>query len=167
MSLKHRRAVGQASNVDAMASATTCPEPLAELPSDRHRRVYAALAGALPADQRELPAVRALAAAAAGHVLALDQLQRTLDNDGAVIDGKPSPLVNAMATVTAALVATLRAMRALPAMDRRTIASAAALERAVRGHRDLPAPPLPLQPSDNFDWLAIEEAERAARREPQ
>src|SRR5262245_57895772 len=121
--VKRRSPGGPQRDVEAMATANACPEPLLDLATDRHRGVFAALLSSLPADQRAAPSVRALAAAAAGHVLALDELQRALDTHGATLDGKPSPLVNGMATLTAALIASLRAMRVLPAGDRRTLAA--------------------------------------------
>jgi hypothetical protein len=155
-----RRPTGQAANVAASATATNCPQPLVPLATERHREVFAAILGALPADQRSLPSVRAVAASAAGQVLAIDQLQRAIEAHGAMLNGKPHPVLNALATANAALIAAMRALRSLPSLDRRTIASAAKHERAIRGGRDLTAPPLSRVEGGEIDWVAIEAARR-------
>ncbi len=163
---KRRSGGGQQRNVENAAVAHVCPAPLVELPTARHLQVFAAFAGALPADQRDLPPVRALCAAAAGHVIALGELQRAIDSSGAVVDGNPSKLINAMATMNSALIANLRALRILPTTDRRTLANVARYEREARGHRDLTAV-MPRGPNGEIDWIAVEAAERAARGKPQ
>jgi hypothetical protein len=133
--------------------AHAAPALLLAPPSEEHARLAAAFLGSLPGDERSRPAAVALASTAAALALAVDQVSRALAARGTVgPDGKPHPLTKTLASLAAAQISTLRAMRALPSLDKRVIASGAALERHFRGGRELQAPSN--GEAEAVDWVA-------------